>query len=656
MFEALDEQERGFASHASEVIAIGGNRGGKTTFSVIEIARAVTNQDPYEKYPTSGGKCILVGQDLTHCSKVFYAKLFKPGAFKIIRDLGTGEWRTYKPNDPSDAMRVNEVRKAPPLIPSRFYKYDQISWEDKKAEIAKSIPLSTGWTIYFFSGLAAPPQGWNVDLVCLSGSSVLFDPVAGRHRRVDEIDGPFHVESYNEKTGLIETKPASKPFIKGYGEIVRATLSNGQEILTTRAHRVRRQSGGYLSVQEAYETSEALSDRLNIVKLETVANEPIWDIHVPDNHNYVYGGTISHNCFDEEITHEQWYPEMSACLLDDTNVDPVTGKQKGGKFIWSATPQAGTQQLYDLKIRADDDAELGRTDDIQLFTFGMLDNQFVGDRAKQQFIQKFSHREDELAVRVHGEFALLGTRVYPEFAPKGVHGIEAFPVPHDWTRYTVTDPGRNVCATLFFAVPPPQHSMAGRIVIYDELYIRRCDAKTFAEQFVAKCRGDVIEAGILDHRAGQIHDMGSGITVESQYIQQLKKLGFKFANGNCSFRWGSDDVKAGIEAVHNALHINADGHSEFVFMRDKLKNLCNEMMKYCYRRLPSGVVTDEPIKQNDHLVDAVRYAALAKLVWKKQRKAKPQKGYTILAIEAKKERARQKRISKNPYGSSVLVG
>ena len=234
---------------------------------------------------------------------------------------------------------------------------------------------------------------------------------------------------------------------------------------------------------------------------------------------------------------------MSARLLDDTHWDPVTGQQRGGKFLWSATPQAGTAQLYDLKCRADDDLELGRKDDIELFMFPMLDNRFVGDRAKQQFIQKFVHREDEIAVRVHGDFALLGTRVYPEFAPKGVHGIEYFEIPHDWTRYTVTDPGRNVCATLFFAVPPPTSEYKGHVIIYDELYIHRCDAKTFAAEFVRKCHGDVIWDGVIDHRAGQVHDVGSGRTVERQYAEELKKLGFKFGKGQCDFRWASDDVK-----------------------------------------------------------------------------------------------------------------
>ena len=101
----MPEQERFFACHSGERIALGGNRGGKTTVTVVEIARAVTGQDPHDKYPKENGKCILVGKDLQHCSKVFYEKLFKPGAFKVIRDEETGEWRSFRPNDPADQAR-----------------------------------------------------------------------------------------------------------------------------------------------------------------------------------------------------------------------------------------------------------------------------------------------------------------------------------------------------------------------------------------------------------------------------------------------------------------------------------------------------------------------------------------------------------------------
>lgn len=524
LFKPMPEQERFFASNAGERIGLGGNRGGKTTTTVIEIARAVTGQDPHDKYPKEGGKCILVGKDLTHCSKVFFQKLFKPGAFKVIRDEDTHAWRSFNPNDPADQARSHLARKAPALIPARMYDYSKIAWENKKDEIAKTVPLKNGWTIHFFSSLGSPPQGWNVHLVC----------------------------------------------------------------------------------------------------------------------------------FDEEIEHPLWYPEMSARLLDDRTVDPVTGKVRGGKFLWSATPQAGTQQLYDLKVRGDE-CRGEENPPIEVFMFGMLDNPWLADAAKQEFIRKFEGNEDEIAVRVHGQFALLGTRVYSEFAPKGVHGCETFQIPEDWTVYCAIDPGRQVCAILFIAIPPPRSEWAGRKVIFDELYIKRCNAKIFAETFVKRVNGRPIEWGVIDHRAGRITEIGSGVTHEQQYTNALKALGFKFEKGGAAFQWSSDDVKGGIEAVRNSLHV-VDGKSELVVMTAKVPNLLWELERYSYRKMPNGVVTDEPIKLHDHAADCLRYLAMSRLPYVKPRKRKARDGYTTAYLKAKADRKKQKALSESKWGGGYKVG
>lgn len=556
IFAPMPEQERFFASDSGERIALGGNRGGKTTVTVVEIARALTGQDPYDKYPKTGGKCILVGIDLTHCSKVFYEKLFKPGAFKVIRDLETGKLRGFRPDDPADAARSHEAKKAPPLIPKRYYNYNKIAWGDKKKEEPASIPLKNGWTVYFFTSKGQPPQGWNVHLVA----------------------------------------------------------------------------------------------------------------------------------FDEEIDHPQWYPEMAARLLDDRVIDPDSGKIRGGKFIWSATPQAGTQALYELKLRADklkEDHDERLLDHktmiesgeippetaapiaspaIQCFEYGMLDNPWVSTASKDEFIEKFANNEDELAVRVHGKFALLGTRVYTDFAPKGVHGIdsaEAFPngIPEDWTCYAIIDPGRQVCAVLFVAVPPRHDQLwGGKLIVYDELYIKRCNAAIFAKTFVKKVNGRPIQAGVIDHQAGRIGEIGSGKTVEQQYSLALKAERFMFENGGNQFHWSSNDVKGGIQAVQNLLNI-VDGRPGVYFFRDKLRWLCWEMGIYSYRKLPSGIVTDDPVKLNDHLCDCVRYMAMANLRYHKPRKRKDADGYVHAYLTAKKERQKAREQKENRgYGDSFKVG
>jgi hypothetical protein len=532
LFEGMEEQERFLGSHADERVGLGGNRGGKTTAVVVEVARAATGQDPHDKYPKENGRIVLVGRDQTQCAKVFYKKLFKPGAFQIIKDAVTGKWRVFRPNDPEDEAREDEARPAPPLISPRFYDFKRIAWENKKEELPNYIPLKNGWEIYLFSSLGIAPQGWDVDLVA----------------------------------------------------------------------------------------------------------------------------------FDEEIEHPTWYPEMSARLLDRRKRNRATGKTRSGKFIWSATPQAGTVQLYQLCHRAEEEeGEAEKT--IEVFRFGMLDNPYVSDHAKRAFIRKFRDDEQEYRVRVLGHFALLGTRVYGEFLPRGPHGCDPFPVPHEWTRYASVDPGRQVCAVLFAACPPTGHPDAGRVYLYDELYIKRANAEIVAEQVRAKLGDQHIAKWYIDARGGRITEIGSGVTPEEQYRRAFVKQGIFKRPGvpgdRCAgFLWstasGGDDIKAGIEAVRLGLHLDEEGRSKWVVFRS-LKNFLWEAEIYSYRRLPNGLVTDEVIKANDHLMDNWRYLACARLKYVKAKPRAARGGYTTEALKAKKERARARAAADGGFGDSILL-
>ena len=87
--------------------------------------------------------------------------MFKHGAFKIIRDEETNEWRAYDPV--LDVARKDEARPAPPLIPPRMIKSQ--SWLLKSAGYLNSCQLVNGWTIYCFSSEGDPPQGFQADRV-----------------------------------------------------------------------------------------------------------------------------------------------------------------------------------------------------------------------------------------------------------------------------------------------------------------------------------------------------------------------------------------------------------------------------------------------------------------------------------------------------------
>ena len=108
LYRPMATQQAFHESHANERIFYGGNQVGKTLAAAVEVARAITGCDPYGKYPKTDGICYAVGKDGRHIGRVLYKKLFKPGAFQIIKDLETGKWRSALPGV-DDAQRRREV-------------------------------------------------------------------------------------------------------------------------------------------------------------------------------------------------------------------------------------------------------------------------------------------------------------------------------------------------------------------------------------------------------------------------------------------------------------------------------------------------------------------------------------------------------------------
>src|SRR6185369_14786047 len=136
------------------------NRSGKTLTGAVEVARAVLGLDPYGKYPVRDGVGYCIGKDQGHIGRVVYKKLFRAGAFRIIRDEQTKAWRAYRPWE--DSARKEESKPAPPLIPPRMIL--EIGWEDKKAEVPNVVRLVTGWELHFFSSLGKPQKGSAINL------------------------------------------------------------------------------------------------------------------------------------------------------------------------------------------------------------------------------------------------------------------------------------------------------------------------------------------------------------------------------------------------------------------------------------------------------------------------------------------------------------
>lgn len=303
---------------------------------------------------------------------------------------------------------------------------------------------------------------------------------------------------------------------------------------------------------------------------------------------------------DEDLSNEQWVPEMQARLAD-----------RKGRFCWSAMPHSKNDALIGLNERAERAEETGNQD-IKRYVLRFLDNPHIDANEKRKMLERWSAiGDDVLRQRSEGEFTTDSILVYPSFN-MAIHGYDrdgfaAGVVPADWCRYAVIDPGHAVTAVLFAAVPPD----SSVTLLYDELYIRNCNAVIFGQEMQKKVTGTQFYAFLIDAHGARLTDIGSGKSPQDQYTEQLSLLNIRSQATGASFIPGSDDVQAGLHAVRTALHIRPDGTTRLRLLRGALPNLEREMKRYkkkCNYIAGTTIVTDEPNKRGEfHLVDCLRY-------------------------------------------------
>ena len=674
LYEPMPHQLAFHKSQAPERLIFGGNRTGKTLALCTEIAWDLTATHPYYKGPERDGVMFIVGKDSKHIAQTLWPYLYKrKPTFRMIRDLETGLWRSYRQYDPADLARQAESVPMLPLIDRRLIK--DVAWEKKAAGNPEMVRMHNGWVAYCLSSLGAPPRGADIDR-CLAGWSEIYDPVAKRFRRIDEIAGPWHVWSFNERTRRAEIRVASQPFVKGFGEITGVSLSNGEVLYTTRKHRLLT-TVGWRSVQEAWlgrlplveaecrvpsesriqlrltrQTSRpavlvsagravaeanqcptdetrfsrvaspasrhacSLSSPLTIENVESAGQHAIWDISVPETNNYVYGNSVNHNCFfDEELVHRAWYPEVSARLID-----------RNGRFVWAATPQTGTDQLYELFLRCI--SEHGKEKPLCESFFAVpLDNVHISEENKRRFLAKLADNPEQIKVRWDGQFLVPSYRMYPNFSPGVTHGCDFFDIPDNWTRYVSIDPGNQVACAGFFAVPPegamkPAHAEdplrreepAGKCVyMYDEVYQRDTNVFEFAEAMKHKMDGQNFQAFLIDDH-GSRKTESSGKTIYQQYADEFAKRGLKSAATGSAFvsmNVGNESLEAGCEQVRAWLRSRDGEKPRLQILNGTCHGIINDMTRYHRKKTASGDVTDKPdATRFSHGADVVRYAAM----------------------------------------------
>ncbi len=302
---------------------------------------------------------------------------------------------------------------------------------------------------------------------------------------------------------------------------------------------------------------------------------------------------------DEEISHDEWFPEMRARVLD-----------RQGRIVWSATPESGTDVLYDLHEKAEKE-RFQPGPQVAEFVLLLADNPYILESEKKEFAADLT--DEQRRVKVGGEFAVMSYKVYPSFS-MDVHGADlpAGGVPPHWTRYAAVDPGHGVCAVVFGACSPPEEG--NQLFLYDELYITECDAQKFGEAMRQKCQGQDFEAFVIDQRGSVGHEVAGGRTTLEQYADALRRVNVKSRLTAHGFRLGSDDVDAGLAEVRTWMAVRDDGTPKLKVFRGRLPWWEWEMKRY-HRKRVAGTLKDRPRDRHDHLMDATRYLVMISPKW-----------------------------------------
>ena len=355
-----------------------------------------------------------------------------------------------------------------------------------------------------------------------------------------------------------------------------------------------------------------------------------------------------------------------------------------GKIRWHALPHSKTDDIINMIHRAidEEDKRVEPKDRTTIrITATMYDNPFypVESRKANEIIWK-SQGEDVFRKRALGEITTDTVLMYPTFN-KDIHGAIRYSEdrsamqelltksrgvpPINWCRYLCVDPGHTVCAVTFWATPPPE--MGEYRICYDELYLRNCDAVTFARHLKPKTKDWCFQDFIIDAHGGNLRELGSGILPRRQYEKQLEAHDIRCVERDHMFRAGSDDVKGREIKLREWLGVRPSGHPTLYIVLERCPNLVREIGRFRKKTVKiagQDVATDDGNRRaNTHAVETAEMMAAHGMPYFAPAVPRVSKSPVRMILDARKERAAKRNQggrkqvvrSLGPRGSSIPI-
>jgi len=294
-----------------------------------------------------------------------------------------------------------------------------------------------------------------------------------------------------------------------------------------------------------------------------------------------FAGTSRHFVHFDEEPPKAIFTECLARLID-TN----------GHWWMTMTP------LIEFSWTADDLYEPikdGRIPFITLFEASTRDNVHIQSDAIDKLT--FIMDEDERDARTSGSGYAESTLIFSELKnnivpPVGIEDLQG------WKIFTTLDHGlRNPTCILFMAVGPDDD-----ILVFDEYYEKERLVRENAEAYNRKLKE--LKITEVDYMVGdpstQNRDPITGTSIRQEYGEH-----------GVWYMLGNNDVRAGLLRVKSAFE---DGRLKIT---SNCVNTIREARTYKWKKPISSKVQarnnllEEPVKRNDHAMDALRYGVMS---------------------------------------------
>lgn len=283
LFRALSTQAEMYRHPAREILCRGGNRSGKTTicatmFAALAMDKEIeteTGEMIRVRRPHQRGRPLLmwvIGYQQKHIGQTIHRMLFRPGAFKMLRDKG-GIWRSYRPWVKEDHKNCDEVKLAPPLIPPRYINKDSWTWENKGEHVFTGVEIidpQTGETtanIHAYTSTGEPKAGDPVDIIWIDEHIAYAKHYAEWQARIIDTEGRIIWSSWprTSNNALMQLSERAKEADESGDDTVKEFVftMSGNPFLSTKAKQ-EALSGWDDDEKRARDTGEFMTDNLLI--------------------------------------------------------------------------------------------------------------------------------------------------------------------------------------------------------------------------------------------------------------------------------------------------------------------------------------------------------------------------------------------------------